>query len=128
MRLLLIQRGAADFLRHCSLLHGYCSYPLGTSPPSLLSPLPSLSLYPLLGHSLSLSPSLFSLLHLTLSNFSVPLTHPTLRLFYPSSFLPFPLTVSSATDKLRLLVFLHEHHKLAVNQSQLTQIMLAPLL
>lgn len=30
VRLLLIQRGAADFLRRCSLLHGYCSYPPGT--------------------------------------------------------------------------------------------------
>lgn len=126
MRLLLIQRGAADFLRHCSLLHGYCSYPLGTSSPSLLSPLPSLSL------SLSVSITWALPLSFTLSIFP-PSSH-FVQLFcashppHPSSFLPFPLTVSSATDKLRLLVFLHEHHKLAVNQSQLTHIMLAPLL
>lgn len=30
VRLLWSRRGAADFFRRCSLLHGYCSYPPGT--------------------------------------------------------------------------------------------------
>lgn len=51
-----MHRGATDFLRHCSLLHGYCSYPLGTSALSLPLFLP-LSVYLVLGHSLSFSPS-----------------------------------------------------------------------
>lgn len=64
MRLLLIQRGAADFFRHCSLLHDYCSYPLGTSPLSLSLPHSlwfSLSLSPCI-HYLD-TPSLFHSLH-----------------------------------------------------------------
>lgn len=90
MRLLLIQRGAADFLRHCSLLHGYCTHPPGTSPLSLPLFLSlSASVYPLRGHSLSLSPSLFSLLppfflfflYLTWSKFCLPALTPSLPQF-----------------------------------------------
>lgn len=120
MRLLLIQRGAADFFRHCSLLHDYCSYPLGTSPLSLSLPLSlsgslSLAVYPLLGHSLSLSLSPFPLLplfflYLTLVQVSSPCPPPSQPHLTAS-----PFGCSACTEaELLLLVFQEAHHKLTV--------------
>lgn len=63
-RLPRVQGGAADVLRHCSLLHVYCSFPLGTWLLAL-SPFPSLPLCIYYADTLSLSPSLFSLLFLS---------------------------------------------------------------
>lgn len=60
-RLLLVRGGAADVLRHCSLLHVYCSFPLGTWLLAL-SPFPSPSLCIYYADTPSLCfPSCFSL-------------------------------------------------------------------
>lgn len=60
-RLFLVQGGAADVHRHCSLLHVYCSFPLGTWLLAL-SPFPSLPLCIYYADTPSLCfPSCFSL-------------------------------------------------------------------
>ena len=108
---LLLPAGALSL--SCSLLQGYCTRPLGTRPPSLPLCLPGspFSLYPLLGHSLPLSPSVFSLLLLSLF---ISL-HPT---FVPMSSPP-PLSQCispfiGSVAELRPLVSQQAHHTFPV--------------
>lgn len=107
VRLVLIYGVAADFLRHCFMLHGYCSYPPGTGTPS--PPPPPASLFHLDTPSLFSPPTLFGAHFVQL----VPLRlHPTLLLLR----LPARAPLKTAAQQLPP-VSEQRRHSHAVNHS-----------